>query len=480
MIDQADVRATLQALLLRAGRPGGWLAKQRWYADKGRAITASEVVALRLEPAPSGTLALVIAQFRFEDGGVNRYCVPLYLDEDSEDPDLPLGRIGDVAVFDATAQPWFGAWLLRAFQEPDAGWLTDLGPDGAKYLARADVSQAQVLSGEQSNTSLRFGDALIVKLFRRLQPGVNPDEEALRVLSAQGFAHAPAFVGSLAWLSPEGVPVPLALATGFVQHQTDGWSWLVTRLEDVATGSEIDVEPERLLGQRTAEMHLALASSRDEAFTPEGSTSVDIEQNQARTRRAIRQAVDIIQELAGSLPPATRNALPATFAALWRVEDDVAGYAGELGFPRIRTHGDFHLGQTLRTDDDWVILDFEGEPARPVAERRRRASALKDVAGMLRSFAYARGAASLALPEADRAQAESRLVEWETAARAAFLQAYRQTIANAGVGLVPEPDEDFARALRAWELDKALYEIAYEARNRPAWLAIPLAALTPA
>jgi maltose alpha-D-glucosyltransferase/alpha-amylase len=337
-----------------------------------------------------------------------------------------------------------------------------------------------VLRGEQSNTSLRFGDAIIVKLFRRLQPGVNPDEEALRALSAQGFAHAPAFVGSLAWRGPDGVPFPLALATGFVPHQADGWTWLLSRLKEVAAGGEIDVGPERLLGQRTAEMHLALATAGDEAFKPEIATSEDISQNQERTRAALNQAADIIRERADVLPPETQNAMPSIFASLERAAADVSGYNAELGLPRIRTHGDLHLGQTLRTTDDWVILDFEGEPARPVEERRQRASVLKDVAGMLRSFAYARGAASLALREEGRTLAEPRLLEWESAARAAYLAGYRQTVADARTVLVPDADDGFARALRAWELDKALYEVAYEARNRPSWLAIPLAALQPA
>lgn len=480
MVEQADVRAVLQALLLNAGRADGWLAQQRWYADKGRVVTSSEVMALRVEDVSAGTLALVAAQFRFADRDASRYFIPLYVGEPGEGSGEALGRIGSDAVFDAVTQPWFGEWLLHAFQKLDPAWPSDLGPDAAAYLERAAAHPAQVLRGEQSNTSIRFGDALIVKLFRRLQPGVNPDEEALRVLSTQGFAHAPAFVGSLAWLGPDGVPYPLALATSFVAHQGDGWTWLLSQLEGVAAGRDIDVEPERLLGQRTAEMHLALADSSEEAFTPESATSADVEQNQLRTRAALQQTADIIRELGDTLLPETQDALPAIFAALQHAESDLSGYEAERGLPRFRTHGDYHLGQTLRTDDDWVILDFEGEPARPVAERRQRASALKDVAGMLRSFAYARGAAVLSLPGNNTAEAESRLLEWESAARSAFLSAYRQTISDEQRHLVPESAADFARALRAWELDKALYEVAYEARNRPTWLAIPLAALTPA
>jgi trehalose synthase-fused probable maltokinase len=478
---QAEIRATLQALLLNVGREDGWLAQQRWYADKGRTIVSSEVLALRAEEAPEGTLALVVAQFRFADRGVSRYFIPLYLAEtDDAGAGSPLGRIGDVAVFDAVTQPWFGEWLLQALEGFDPAWPSDLGPGAADYLRRAAAHPAQVLRGEQSNTSLRFGDALIVKLFRRLQPGVNPDEEALRVLSTQGFAHAPAFVGSLAWIGPDGVPYPLALATSFVSHQSDGWTWLLARLNGIAAGEALDTEPERLLGQRTAEMHLALAAADDEAFRPEPASALDIEQNQQRTRAALQETAEIIRERADTLPPEVRDALPATYAALAHAEADVAGYEAELGLPRIRTHGDYHLGQTLRTDDDWVILDFEGEPARPVAERRLRASALKDVAGMLRSFAYARGATALVLPAGSDEAARARLTNWELQARSAFLEAYRHQLAEARVDLAPASDEDFVRALRAWELDKALYEVAYEARNRPTWLAIPLAALTSA
>ncbi len=477
MMNQADLRATLQALLLSESRADGWLTRQRWYADKGRAITSLEVVALRLERVGEGTLALAITELRFAERSLNRYFIPLYLAPIAEDAGVPLGRIGEFAVFDAVTQSWFGDWLLHAFQSHDDGWPAEIGPAGLEYLDRAAPYPAEVLRGEQSNTSLRFGDVLIVKLFRRLQPGVNPDEEALRVLSTQGFSHAPAYVGSLAWLGPDGAQYPLALATSFVAHQTDGWSWLLSRLNDVAAGGEVDTEPERLLGRRTAEMHLALASAGEDAFTPQISSAADNEQDRRRTRSGLLQAAEIIRERADALSPKTQEAIPKILAALETADADVAGYDAERGLLRIRTHGDYHLGQTLRTKDDWVILDFEGEPARPVEERRLRASALKDVAGMLRSFAYARGAVSLAYAAADRETAENRLRQWESSARAAFLDAYRQTISDAGLNLIPVSDEAFGKALRAWELDKALYEIGYEARNRPEWLTIPLSAL---
>jgi maltose alpha-D-glucosyltransferase/alpha-amylase len=157
------------------------------------------------------------------------------------------------------------------------------------------------------------------------------------------------------------------------------------------------------------------------------------------------------------------------------------GFRGEAGTWRIRVHGDFHLGQTLRTPEgDWAIIDFEGEPARPIAERRRKTSALKDVAGMLRSFSYARGEAERAASARDVSGALRRLGDWETGARRAFLEGYREALAGSAQPLAPGDDAAFTRALAAWELDKTLYEIAYEARNRPDWLALPLGGLVAA
>ncbi|MFT4040593.1 MAG: hypothetical protein QM692_20605, partial [Thermomicrobiales bacterium] len=196
MTERTELISLLQMAMLVAGRSDGWLSRQRWYADKGRVITSTEVVALRVEEAPEGGLALAILQLRFAEGGASRYFVPLQLTELNEGSAPLVGEFGGVALRDAVATPWFGEWLLAAMQQgQDDGWPAALGPESAAYLARAAAHPAQVLRGEQSNTSIRYGDAVIVKLFRRLQPGLNPDEEALRALSGQGFAHAPAFVG---------------------------------------------------------------------------------------------------------------------------------------------------------------------------------------------------------------------------------------------------------------------------------------------
>lgn len=276
------------------------------------------------------------------------------------------------------------------------------------------------------------------------------------------------------------MPFPLALATGFVPHHADGWTWLLSRLEEIASGSEINVDPERLLGQRTAEMHLALAAASDESFKPEFATTGDIERNQARTQAALQQAGIIIRERADTLLPARQQEVPATLAALRRVEDDLAGYDAELGLPRIRTHGDLHLGQTLRTDDDWVILDSKASqlaPWRSGGNALRRSRTSPECCAPSRML-VARHRWRCRRPTGRRLNHGC----WRGSPLLA-LRSWRRTVRprRTPVGrLSPESDDEFARALRAWEMDKALYEIADQARNRPTWLAIPLTALTTA
>jgi maltose alpha-D-glucosyltransferase/alpha-amylase len=221
---------------------------------------------------------------------------------------------------------------------------------------------------------------------------------------------------------------------------------------------------------------------QDPEFVPETTDRAAIDEDARRTLAAIEETILLLQERRRHLPKHLMTRLPEAIAGLRALAQRADGYRDELNTLRIRVHGDYHLGQTLRTSDgDWVIIDFEGEPARALEQRRQRASVLKDVAGMLRSFAYARGAAERAAeasPAAAR-EARGRLDTWESGARRAFLEGYRQALAGAEVRFVPGDDDAFARALAAWELDKALYEVAYEARNRPDWLELPLSSLLP-
>jgi trehalose synthase-fused probable maltokinase len=482
-----DVAAMLAQAL--PSRLPDWLESRRWYADKGRAIANVTVEDVLADRSGDDWLALVIARLSFAAGHRARYLLPLAVAPrySGNRAITVLDTIGGpVAIVDASETPQFGEWFLERLGGNDPAvadhWHFTRDDAGFPSLRRARATQATVSGAEQSNTSLRFGDVLMLKLVRRLQPGPNPDEEALRALAGVGFAHVPRYVGSASWRSPSGVALPIALAQAYVPNVGDGWSWILQRRLSPSAGMmSVDADAlraERLLGQRTGELHAALAGGGEPTFAPEAVNAESIASDGARTRAAIASAADLLSERAADLPPGLRGALPDVMQGLERLGERVNGYRSELGTWRIRVHGDYHLGQTLRTpDDDWTIIDFEGEPARPVAERRAKTSVLKDVSGMLRSFAYARAVAEREM--AGDAAAREPLPRWEQGARRAFLEGYLEALQAAPVRLVPADPDAFAAALAAWELDKALYEIAYEARNRPDGLGVPLRALLP-
>ncbi len=434
-------------------------------------------------------LALVIARVTFMDGDAARYLLPLAWTNQAVDTEV----IGGVAIgtaggsfIDATETTWFGRWLVDAMlgggSRTDPAWTFSAQPSVRFALETARTIAGDVMRGEQSNSSLRFGDVLIVKMVRRLQPGPNPDDEMLRALATVRFDRVPEVAGTATWRAIDGEEFPIALAQVYVPNIGDAWSWMLRRLEHIASG-EIDhgignTAPEALLGRRTGELHVALSEIEAPAFVPEPPTGTAIAGDVRRTRDAIHQAISLLQVGKTRLPDSVLSRLPQTLADLERSAARAEGFRDECATWRIRVHGDFHLGQALRTPDrDWILIDFEGEPARPVSERREKTSALKDVAGMMRSFAYARGAVERSVASHDHEPRRNRLSAWEDAARQVFLDAYRDAIRLASVPLAPPDDQAFANALAAWELDKALYEIAYEVRNRPDWLELPLRAL---
>jgi maltokinase len=411
-----------------------WIAGQRWFAGKSRRI-----VAVTLEdrvPLPPGTLW--IARVGLDDGHEDRYALPLLDGPDIrdalDDRDFATGLLDLVAREGRAAgerSEIVGA-RTRAFP---AG----LGPGVA----------GRRLGGEQSNTSIVFGDTLILKHFRRLAPGVNPDVEITRFLTERtDFRHTPRLCGSLEYRDAGGA-CALAIAQELVVGGRDGWRWLLDRLAagDAALG------PLARLGRRTAELHRALAADAHEpAFAPERIGAADVA---AWTEAVQRQLDAAAAALGGRLP----DGVPA------RV--DAAGLGGLVGVTKLRHHGDFHLGQTLVVGDgdDWAIIDFEGEPLRPLAERRRKHTPLRDVAGLLRSLAYAAATAG-ARPG------------WEAAARGAFVSAYQEAAGDAP--FLPVGSAALARALAVLEVEKAAYEVVYEANNRPDWVAIPVRGLVTA
>ena len=492
---QADeVRAsTIRSLLREIGAEAlpGWLETRRWFADKGRGISGAAIEDALIERVGLDWLVLAVASVTFADGSTARYLLPLALtDSPGAAETITSVASGDVVgvVVDATDRPWFGGWLLDqlagATERAQGTWDFAVHPSASAEIAAARDTPTTVVRAEQSNSSLRFGEIMIVKLFRRLQPGLNPDEEVLRALADVKFERVPRYVGSVSWRFADGAPYTVALAQGFVPNIGDGWTWMLQRLTAVMAG---DIAPgtdpfaaERSLGQRTAELHIALGTIHDPGFAPETTDDVTIDADAERTRAAIEETIRLLQERRRDLPSSIVSRLPDAITGLRVLGERANDYREEASTRRIRVHGDYHLGQTLRTPDgDWVIIDFEGEPARSLEERRQRASVLKDVAGMLRSFAYARGVAERSAGGSADGSAVGRLDSWELGARRAFLEGYRQALDTTELRFVPEDDAAFTRALAAWELDKALYEVAYEARNRPDWLDLPLRSLLP-
>ena len=412
-----------------------WIAGQRWFAAKSRRIVATSVD----ERIAVGNATIHLVRVGLDDGSIHTYVVPLReaseLSDAFDDPAFCRALL-DLIATTGRAGRERSALLGR----PSVGFPTGLPRD----------APVRRLTGEQSNTSVTFGDALIVKHFRRLVAGVNPELEISRYLSERvAFPHTPRLAGALEYLAPDGTLAAFAIAHELVADSRDGWRWLLDRLSR-GDGSGPSL---RRLGERTAALHLALArETADPGFDVESVTAADV---MGWTQAVQRQLDDARAALGGSLP----NGVGA------RVE--AAGLEGLVGAVKQRHHGDFHLGQTLAVGDgaDFFIIDFEGEPLRPLDERRRKHTPLRDVAGMLRSLGYA--AASAPAPAG-----------WESRARAAFLEGYRAAAGPAP--FLPVDDQAFTRALAVLEVEKAAYEVVYEANNRPDWVAIPVRGLVSA
>jgi len=438
----------------RPGAPGepevpldlsAWLPTQRWFAGKARRISGA-VCRDRIRIA-AGTLYVVFVGFA--DGGeLERYLVALLAGERAVDAfdDVTFGRaLLDVVRHGAEVNGERGLLVGR----PGRAFPADLASDVA----------VRRLEGEQSNTSVIVGDRLIMKVFRHLSDGLNPDLEITRFLTEHTtFRGTPRLAGALEYYTGDrgaferfadvGSVATLAVVQEYVPGARDGWRFMLDRL----AAGDAALDALRRLGARTAELHTALATpTADPAFGAEPITAPDV----AAWAESVRRQVS-----------AAHQATPSR--ALPDVPDvgGPAGLGGLIGRTKIRHHGDFHLGQTLAIDNgrDFAIIDFEGEPLRPLEERRRKHTPLRDVAGMLRSIGYAAASAALAAPERRR---------WEVEARAAYLAAYRA--ATAGARFVPDGDDAFTRAVAVLEVEKAAYEIVYEANNRPGWVEIPLA-----
>jgi trehalose synthase-fused probable maltokinase len=421
-----------------------YVTKQRWYGAKSRSVTHSEVldsVELRTTD-PHFTLELV--EMRYDTGAHDIYQL-LHGDTEIDGLEHP-----------AAARELVHAMRAGLTLQGAEGTVEFRPVEGFAGLGR-ELLDARPVGGEQSNTSLVFDDELILKVFRRLEPGINPELEMLRFLTEHGFANIAALGG---WYAYSGGPLSatLGILQEFVRNGEDGWE---LALEEIGSAPDRFLARLRRLGEVTGEMHTVLGSDlNDPAFLPETPSVESLGLLTATVDEEIESVFLSLPEDDEQLAPINGRGEEV------REQLRTLTYAGATG-KIIRTHGDYHLGQTLWSENDWVIIDFEGEPARPVTERRRKRSPLRDVAGMLRSFAYAAIAAELLH---DTPAPEG----WEEEARIQFLDGYLET---ADPTLLPSGSLAIERLLTVYELEKAVYELRYELDNRPDWVRIPVAGI---
>jgi maltokinase len=438
-----------------------WLQEQRWFAGKGRALRDLAVVAdtevVAGDPALRHLMVLV-------SHGATADHYQLFIGLRRDLPGwLEHVRIGTLEdgrhVYDALHDPELTRHLLRAIAgNQTIESLTFHREPGAEIDTELD---SIVLTAEQSNTSLVYGEESILKVFRRVFPGPNPDLEVTSALNRLGSRHIAEPYGSIETMM-EGVATTLAILSKYLRTATDGWTLAATSVRDLYArdlydsdtvsaadaGGDFSGEAHRL-GAATAEVHRNLA----EAFGTDDLAPDALHEMAEQMYRRLDLAAAAVPELARFA-----DMIGNAYSALAKINDPV---------PAQRVHGDYHLGQVMRTDSGWILLDFEGEPATPLAQRRARSSPLRDVAGMLRSFDYAARFQLLTNPDAGQLHEAAR--EWSRCNSSAFCAGY----AEAG-GLDPVANEVLLRALT---LDKAVYEVMYEARHRPSWLQIPLESL---
>ncbi|HET9378273.1 MAG TPA: maltose alpha-D-glucosyltransferase [Chthoniobacterales bacterium] len=494
----------------------------RWYRSKSRSIVSTTLVDL-VELGSEDPTQFLLIGVNFSEGARDLYALPVKVvsgDEarsiEVEYPGAIIARVGadgDLLV-DSVASTNFHRALLKSLVSGGSlsGRVGKLSPSHSKRLLETAENGlpevSKTLKVEQSNSSIIYGEQIYLKLFRKLDEGLNPDLEVTKQLSERcGFSHVPSYLGDVQYIARGQDPAALAMAQAFTSNEQEGWTQTlaaVDRFFDRVLGDPtlpeppklglwdqipeqlltviegVHLETVRLLGQRTAEMHLALAADADSPdFRPEPFTL----QHQRSVYQSIRSESKVTMTLLGK----NLNALdeyPRVLADQVLSINDKLMSAHEyllhdtIHVHKIRVHGDYHLGQILFTGKDYVILDFEGEPARPLGERRLKRSALVDVAGMLRSFHYA---AHYSLFESRTVRPEDRQTLgafadlWATRAGQVFLGAYLEAAANAV--FVPFDRGDLRSLLRSYSILKAMYELRYELNNRPKWTAIPLRGL---
>jgi maltose alpha-D-glucosyltransferase / alpha-amylase len=511
-----------------------YLLRQRWFGSKSRTIQQAQV--LDWAELPGLDAALLLVQIHYEDDSIETYQLPvairsaLQTDQlHTTDPTSIIATFpsptGEMLLHDGAQSEDLRQALLTLIADnaslpTHSGIVTGSRSSALSKARGTDILPARTGSAEQSNTSILYGGRLIMKLFRRLQPGENPDTEIGRFLTETAhFPRIAPFLGDIRWQPQDKAGnnsvTTLAMLQALVENEGDGWQWTLDELarfyalcidqpgpsDDIAAPNfltttkipqqvrdiaAVSLDAASLLGQRTAELHLALATTtRNPAFAAESFSPADLASDDARINTQVARTLDTLQHGVTQLSDAATiegaHAILASRADLLQRAHLLTSADPTQTGQRIRIHGDYHLGQVLRAEGDYVILDFEGEPARPLAERRQKQSPLKDVAGMLRSFSYAAYAGLNQFLQDHPADPQKTLHletwarQWENAAAAEFLLAYKLAIAG-NPQLIPQPQQA-QLLLNAYLLEKALYELLYELNNRPTWVRIPIAGI---
>ncbi len=401
-------------------------------------------------------------------------------------------RVG--VLYDATAEDAFARRLLRIMADGESVPTAGGGRmDGVAVepLPVEPEARVQRLGAEQSNTSLLVGDRVLLKVYRRLAGGLHPEIEVGRYLSVHAaFPHTPRFLGAIERTEADGTRTAVAIAHAHVQNQGDGWQFTLDHLDrflDRVEDAGVPAAPEpvdhdfysalaRRLGERVAELHHAFCLGGDPAFDPVPTTRGDLDAWRAAARDQAEQARQALERARADLADDARVPAEDLLSRWPQLLDRIDALApGGVDAHKTRLHGDLHLGQVLYVKDDWQIIDFEGEPAKPIEQRRGKHSPLRDVAGMLRSFDYAAWSAGLTRT-AERAEPldwlAPRLEAWKRRAVGAFMAGYRARIE--GAVSWPADEKTAERLIALFSLEKALYEVVYEATQRPRWLLIPV------
>ncbi|HET9423882.1 MAG TPA: hypothetical protein VFO55_00815 [Gemmatimonadaceae bacterium] len=483
----------------------GFLGTQRWFGLKGTAESARVIDLVPLPWDGPGRLGVAIVEVKTADTTV-KYQMPLAVRRVdtaalvASAPNAVVAHVqagdGEATLIDGTLDPVFQKQLGHTFLNPASFASPNGGRWGIERVGKSSIAfrpeaEITVGSAEQSNSALVFDRQAFLKLFRKIEDGVHPDVEITRFLTVDaGFPNVPTLFGTISYTS--GKAGEAATICGMMQEYVagsrDAWSYILEVGKPGAATTIAAMRDIEKLGVVTRQMHDALsgdaANAAGSAFAPLAAEAVDVERWAQRTKESIREAVTLLDRTRAAAKLPKDRASEAEILVKRRDHylswvEEIADLVHDDAGARIRTHGDYHLGQILRTkSDSFVIIDFEGEPARPLAERREKNSPLRDVAGMLRSLSYAAATLVQGAPDEkpDRAKIAEREIiggRWERDARAAFLRGYTGSMKD-DRGLLPTDPKRFDALLSLFETEKVFYELTYELNHRPGWEWIPM------